>query len=90
MSANPVANGGLLRKSLDMPDFRTLGPCALPGSSLCGAPCGLVRGDRQKVKEEREELRGEPPFGGASSFAGLGVPFLSGHVADLCAFSAWR
>ena len=25
MSANPVANGGVLRKSLDMPDFRTLG-----------------------------------------------------------------
>jgi xylulose-5-phosphate/fructose-6-phosphate phosphoketolase len=25
MSANPVANGGLLRKPLDMPDFRTLG-----------------------------------------------------------------
>jgi hypothetical protein len=38
------------------------------------------RRDRQKVKEERKALRGEPPFGGASSFAGLGVPFLSGHV----------
>src|SRR5271165_812275 len=25
MSANPIANGGVLRKSLDMPDFRTLG-----------------------------------------------------------------
>jgi xylulose-5-phosphate/fructose-6-phosphate phosphoketolase len=25
MSANPVANGGVLRKSLDMPDFRTFG-----------------------------------------------------------------
>src|SRR5262252_1293320 len=25
MSANPIANGGLLSKSLDMPDFRTLG-----------------------------------------------------------------
>src|SRR5260370_9737096 len=25
MSANPVANGGVLRKSLDTPDFRTLG-----------------------------------------------------------------
>ncbi len=25
MSANPIANGGLLRKPLDMPDFRELG-----------------------------------------------------------------
>jgi hypothetical protein len=46
-----------------------------------------VSRDRQKAKEE---LRGEPPFGGASSFAGLGVPFLSGHVADLYGFSRWR
>src|SRR5262245_45833673 len=45
------------------------------------------RRDRQKGKEAREGLRGEPPFGGLSSFAGLGVPFLSGHVADLCGFS---
>jgi hypothetical protein len=50
----------------------------------------LVRRDRQKVEEEREGLRGEPRFGGASSFAGLGVPFLSGHVADLYGFFAWR
>jgi hypothetical protein len=48
------------------------------------------RRDRQKVKGERKGLRGEPPFGGASSFAGLGVPFLSGHVADLYGFFAWR
>jgi hypothetical protein len=42
------------------------------------------------MKEERKGLRGEPPFGGASSFAGLGVPCLSGHVADLYGFFAWR
>jgi hypothetical protein len=50
----------------------------------------VVRRGRQKVEEEREGLRGEPRFGGASSFAGLGVHFLSGHVADLYGFFAWR
>jgi hypothetical protein len=49
-----------------------------------------LRRDRQKVKEERKGLRSEPAFGGASSFAGLGVPLLSGHVADLYGFFAWR
>ena len=44
-----------------------------------------VSRDRQKVKEE---LRDELPSGGASSFAGLGMPFLSGHVADLYGFFA--
>jgi hypothetical protein len=48
------------------------------------------RRDRQIVEDERKGLRGEPPFGGASSFAGLGVPLLSGHVADLYGFFAWR
>jgi hypothetical protein len=38
------------------------------------------------VKEERKGLRGEPLFGGTSSFAGLGVPFLSRHVVDLWVF----
>jgi xylulose-5-phosphate/fructose-6-phosphate phosphoketolase len=37
MSANPVANGGLLRRPLDMPDFRD---CAVnvekPGATLAG------------------------------------------------------
>ena len=46
----------------------------------------LVRRDRQKVKEERKGLRGEPLFGGTSSFAGLGVPFLSRHVVDFWVF----
>jgi xylulose-5-phosphate/fructose-6-phosphate phosphoketolase len=37
MSANPVANGGLLRKSLDMPDFRTLGvDVKKPGTTQAG------------------------------------------------------
>jgi hypothetical protein len=64
----------------------------LAGLIVSGSPCGFsgFSRDRQKVKEEREEPPGEPPFGGASSFAGLGVPFLSGHVADLYGFFAWR
>jgi xylulose-5-phosphate/fructose-6-phosphate phosphoketolase len=37
MSANPVANGGVLRKSLDMPDFRTLGvEVKKPGTTQVG------------------------------------------------------
>ena len=37
MSANPVANGGLLRKPLDMPDFRTLGvEVKKPGTTQVG------------------------------------------------------
>jgi xylulose-5-phosphate/fructose-6-phosphate phosphoketolase len=37
MSANPVANGGLLKKSLDMPDFRTLGvEVKKPGTTQVG------------------------------------------------------
>jgi xylulose-5-phosphate/fructose-6-phosphate phosphoketolase len=37
MSANPVANGGLLRKPLDMPDFRNFAvDVKNPGASLAG------------------------------------------------------
>ena len=37
MSANPVANGGLLRKPLDMPDFRTLAvEVKKPGTTQAG------------------------------------------------------
>jgi xylulose-5-phosphate/fructose-6-phosphate phosphoketolase len=37
MSANPVANGGLLRKALDMPDFRDSAVAVkLPGATLAG------------------------------------------------------
>jgi xylulose-5-phosphate/fructose-6-phosphate phosphoketolase len=37
MSANPVANGGLLRKPLDMPDFRTLAiEIKQPGTTQTG------------------------------------------------------
>jgi xylulose-5-phosphate/fructose-6-phosphate phosphoketolase len=37
MSANPVGNGGLLRKALDMPDFRTLGiEIKQPGTTQIG------------------------------------------------------
>jgi xylulose-5-phosphate/fructose-6-phosphate phosphoketolase len=42
MSANPVANGGLLKKSLDMPDFRTLGvEVKKPGTIQVGN-CGFL------------------------------------------------
>src|SRR5260370_7887899 len=37
MSANPVANGGLLRKALDMPNFRDSAVAVkLPGATLAG------------------------------------------------------
>ncbi len=37
MSANPIANGGLVRKSLDMPDFRSCGvEVEKPGVTLAG------------------------------------------------------
>ena len=37
MSANPVANGGLLRKPLDMPDFRNFAvEVKKPGATLAG------------------------------------------------------
>ena len=42
MSANPVANGGLLRKPLEMPDFRTLGvDIKKPGTIQVGN-CGFL------------------------------------------------
>ena len=34
MSANPIANGGLLRKPLDMPDFRFRFEVKKPGKTL--------------------------------------------------------
>ena len=37
MSANPIANGGLVRKPLDMPDFRSFGvEVKKPGATLAG------------------------------------------------------
>jgi xylulose-5-phosphate/fructose-6-phosphate phosphoketolase len=37
MSANPIANGGLVRKPLDMPDFRDSAvEVKKPGATLAG------------------------------------------------------
>ena len=41
MSANPIANGGLVRKSLNMPDFRSLAiEVKKPGATLAGKRSG--------------------------------------------------
>src|SRR5260370_22872832 len=42
MSANPVANGGLLRKPLDMPDFRTLGVDVKKPGTIQAGNCGFL------------------------------------------------
>jgi xylulose-5-phosphate/fructose-6-phosphate phosphoketolase len=42
MSANPVANGGLLRKPLDMPDFRTLGVDVKKPGTIQVGNCGFL------------------------------------------------
>src|SRR5271163_4471878 len=42
MSANPVTNGGLLRKPLDMPDFRTLGVEVTKPGTTQGGNAGLL------------------------------------------------
>jgi xylulose-5-phosphate/fructose-6-phosphate phosphoketolase len=42
MSANPVANGGLLRKPLNMPDFRTLGVDVKKPGTIQVGNCGFL------------------------------------------------
>ena len=45
MSANPIANGGLLRKPLDMPDFRNAGvEVKKPGMTVgqSASPCSAI------------------------------------------------
>ena len=36
MSANPIANGGLVRKPLEMPDFQAAVDVKQPGATLAG------------------------------------------------------
>jgi xylulose-5-phosphate/fructose-6-phosphate phosphoketolase len=58
MSANPVANGGLLRKPLDMPDFRTLGiEVKQPGTTQTGNAAFLGALIREIMKRNTNNFR---------------------------------
>jgi len=58
MSANPVANGGLLRKSLDMPDFRKSAvDVKKPGATLAGNVPTLGNFLREVMRRNMEKFR---------------------------------
>ena len=58
MSANPVANGGLLRKPLDMPDFRTLGiEVKKPGTIQVGNAGFLGALMREVMRRNKNNFR---------------------------------
>ena len=58
MSANPVANGGLLRKALDLPDFRgSAVEVEKPGSTLAGNVPTLGNFLREVVRNNRSSFR---------------------------------
>ena len=58
MSANPVANGGLLRKPLDMPDFRTLGvEVKKPGTTQVGNAGFLGALTREIMRLNKDNFR---------------------------------
>jgi xylulose-5-phosphate/fructose-6-phosphate phosphoketolase len=58
MSANPVGNGGLLRKALDMPDFRTLGiEIKQPGTTQVGNASFLGILIREIMKRNMNNFR---------------------------------
>ena len=58
MSANPVANGGLLRKPLDMPDFRTLGvEVKKPGTTQVGNAGFLGILMREVMRRNKDNFR---------------------------------
>jgi len=58
MSANPVANGGLLRKALDLPDFRSSAvEVAKPGVTLAGNVPTLGNFLREVVRNNRSSFR---------------------------------
>jgi xylulose-5-phosphate/fructose-6-phosphate phosphoketolase len=58
MSANPVANGGLLRKPLDMPDFRTLGiEIKQPGTTQIGNAGFLGILIREIMRRNKDNFR---------------------------------
>jgi xylulose-5-phosphate/fructose-6-phosphate phosphoketolase len=58
MSANPVANGGLLRKPLNMPDFRTLGvEVKKPGTAQVGNAGFLGALMREVMRLNKDNFR---------------------------------
>jgi len=58
MSANPVANGGLLRKALDLPDFRSSAvEVEKPGVTLAGNVPTLGNFLREVVRNNRSSFR---------------------------------
>jgi xylulose-5-phosphate/fructose-6-phosphate phosphoketolase len=58
MSANPIANGGLLRKPLDMPDFRSAGvEVKKPGVTLASSVSKLGNFLREVVRRNMDNFR---------------------------------
>ena len=58
MSANPVANGGLLRKPLDMPDFRDSAiEVKKPGATLAGNVPALGKFLRDVMRQNMDRFR---------------------------------
>ncbi len=58
MSANPVANGGLLRKPLDMPDFRSAAvEVKKPGATLAGSVPTLGNFLREVMRQNMQNFR---------------------------------
>jgi xylulose-5-phosphate/fructose-6-phosphate phosphoketolase len=57
MSANPVANGGLLRRPLDMPDFRQFAVKVKPGRTLAGNVPTLGNFLRDVTRRNRRNFR---------------------------------
>ena len=58
MSANPVANGGLLRRQLDMPDFRSAGvEVKKPGTTLASSVSMLGKFLREVTRRNKENFR---------------------------------
>ncbi|MGC2492164.1 phosphoketolase family protein [Candidatus Binatus sp.] len=58
MSANPIANGGLVRKSLDMPDFRSSAvEMKKPGATLAGNVPTLGNFLREVMRRNMDRFR---------------------------------
>src|SRR6266567_7614732 len=58
MSANPIANGGLVRKPLEMPDFRSFGvEVKQPGTTLASSVSILGKFLREVTRRNMENFR---------------------------------
>ena len=58
MSANPIANGGLVRKPLEMPDFRRFGvEVKKPGATLASSVSKLGNFLREVVRQNMQNFR---------------------------------